>query len=204
MTLEEREAQLRGVVASFQKEECQRLLEGAEREARELLQQAYQRARAHLHRRVVEERAQARARVEAAQAEQATRERMGRERLQLLILATAWPRLEKALLERWQRPEGRKAWVIHYIEEALATLPHRAWTLQHAPDLDPADQLNVLTELTRRLDEPPHLSADAGIRAGLRIQSRDAVLDATLDGLLKDRRRLEARLLALLARKGEV
>jgi hypothetical protein len=41
--------------------------------------------------------------------------------------------------------------------------------------------------------------ADPGIAAGLIIEGGAAVLDASLDGLLADRQRLEARLLALLA-----
>lgn len=203
MTLEDRETRLLGVVEAYREQECRRLLEGAEQEARELLQQAYRKVRRHLHRRVVAERSRARARIEAAQAEQTTRERMSRERWHLVLLETAWPRLEKALLERWGRPDDRREWVSHFVGEALATVPRQAWTIQHAPDLDSAYQEAVRAELTPKLEHAPIFRADPKIRAGLIIRSGDAVLDATLDGLLADRRRMEARLLALLGREGE-
>ena len=203
MTLEDREARLLGVVEAYREQECRRLLEGAEQEARELLQQTYRKAQRHLHRRVVSERSRVRARIEAAEAEQTTRERMSRERRHLVLLETAWPRLERALLERWGRPEDRREWVNHFVGEALATLPRQTWPLQHAPDLDAADEESVRVELTPKLEHAPILRADPKIRAGLSIRSGDAVLDATLDGLLADRRRLEARLLALLGREKE-
>ena len=38
--------------------------------------------------------------------------------------------------------------------------------------------------------------------AGLIVESGNALLDASLEGLLRDRKRLEARLLVLLAERG--
>jgi F0F1-type ATP synthase delta subunit len=54
--------------------------------------------------------------------------------------------------------------------------------------------------LTNELKQAPHFRADGALTAGLVIEAGGAVLDASLEGLLRDRRRVEARLLAFLAR----
>jgi F0F1-type ATP synthase delta subunit len=85
------------------------------------------------------------------------------------------------------------------IRQARAALPAGAWTLRHASGWTPLEQQAVREELTRRLGVEPQLRSDATIEAGLIIDSGGACLDASLGGLLADRSRLEARLLALLA-----
>ena len=55
-----------------------------------------------------------------------------------------------------------------------------------------------MAEVGRALGQEPGVEADGNIVAGLVIECGGAVLDASLDGLLRDRPRLEGRLLALL------
>jgi hypothetical protein len=203
MTLGEREGRLLSVVEQYQAQECRRLLEEAEGAARDLLRRAYRSARDHLHQQVQAERTRARSRIEAAKAALATRERRHIEGLHWQLLEAAWPGLREALLQRWQAPEGRWAWVLRAVEEAQRSLPSQQWLIQHPPHLGTDEQARLRVALAPGLAEPPRFGLDATLEAGLLIRSGNAVLDATLDGLLADRRRLEARLLGLLQRGGE-
>jgi hypothetical protein len=199
MSLEERERALLRLVAEQKEEACRRLLAEAEDAARELLRQTHRKERAHLHRRVVDERARIQARIQAVEAERVTRERRQQARSSASVLEQAWPLLQLGLQQRWQDPEGRRLWVERCLRQALGALPMGAWTLRHAPGWSPAEQQAVREELTRTLGVEPQLRSDSAIEAGLVIDSGGACLDASLNGLLADRPRLEARLLALLA-----
>lgn len=199
MKLEEREQGLLKLVEDYRETECRALLEAAEAEADELIRAAYRRERARLHERVIAERAQARARVHAARAERDTRERAGADRANARLLELAWPLLREALLERWQDPDARRAWVRHSAEQALRSLPHGQWRIRHAPGWERGDQEEITETLVAGIGCEPSLVADGSLAAGLVIEGGEAKLDASLDGLMSDRTRLEARLLALMA-----
>jgi hypothetical protein len=199
MSLEERELGLLKLVAEHRDEACRRLIAEAEQSARELLRQTHRRQRAHLHRRVLEERARIHARIQAVEAERVTRERREQARSSAGVLEQAWPLLQAGLQRRWQDAEGRRRWVERCVRDALGALPSGAWTVRHAPGWPAAEQQAVREELTRTLGVEPQLRGDLSIEAGLIIDSGGACLDGSLGGLLADRQRLEARLLALLA-----
>ncbi len=114
-------------------------------------------------------------------------------------LRQAQPLLQLGLRQRWQDADGRRAWVARCVRQALGSLPAGAWILRHAPGWPPPEQQAVREELGRALGVEPQLRSDADIEAGLIIDSGGACLDGSLRGLLADRQRLEARLLALLA-----
>ena len=199
MTLEERELALLKLVADQRDEACRRALAEAEQKARETLRQAHRKERAHLHRRILDERARIQARIQAVEAERVTRERRQQARSSARVLEEAWPLLQLGLRQRWQDADGRRAWVARCVRQALGSLPAGAWILRHAPGWPPAEQQAVREELGRALGVEPQLRSDTDIEAGLIIDSGGACLDGSLRGLLADRQRLEARLLALLA-----
>lgn len=199
MSLEGREHGLLRLVAEQRDATCRRLVAEAEDAARELLRQTHRKERAHLHRRVLEERARIQARIQAVEAERVTRERRQQARSSAGILEQAWPLLQAGLQRRWGDAEGRRHWVGRCVQQALGALPAGAWTVRHAPGWPAVEQQAVREELTRTLGVEPQLRSDASIEAGLIIDSGGACLDGSLRGLLADRQRLEARLLALLA-----
>jgi hypothetical protein len=198
MNLDEREAALIRLIEGYREGECRALLGVARAEAREILSRTYRNERARLHARVVAERAGARARIHAAWAERDTRERAGGERTNARILALAWPRLRQRLADRWRAPDSRVAWATGALEQARGLLPAGVWTVRHAPGWDAAEWRPLASALTEALQTEPRFIVDGSLTAGLVITSGGAVLDASLDGLLKDRTRIEARLLALL------
>jgi hypothetical protein len=198
VNLEEREQGLLRLVESYRETECRALLETAQHDAAELINRSYREERARLHQRVLAERADARERIQAARAERETRERAGGERASARILAIAWPRLEAALRARWQEPSGRQSWVRGVLDQARHLLPRGTWTLRHAPEWPEAEWQTLVAELGAELGDAPRLIADGSLSAGLTVEGAGAVLDGSLEGLLKDRSRIEARLLALM------
>ena len=199
MSVEERELALLRLVEEQRDEACRRALAEAEESARALLRQTHRKERAHLHRRILEERARIQARVQAVEAERVTRERREQARSSAGILAQAWPLLQLGLQRRWDTVEGRRRWVWRCLREALGSLPAGAWTVRHAPAWPVAEQQAVREQLAAALGVEPQLRSDPTIEAGLVVDSGGACLDGSLRGLLADRQRLEARLLALLA-----
>ncbi|MBK1719617.1 hypothetical protein [Thiocystis violacea] len=203
MNQEERERALLKLVSDYQEGECQTLLEAARAEAGRLLSLAYRQARARLHARVVAERANARERVHAVRAERETRARAGVERANARLLELAWPWLREALVARWREPESRRHWIRFARLQAERSLPPGVWTIRHPPDWASSERMELASRLTGETGRPPRFLADGALRAGLVIEVAGASLDISLDGLLRDRPRLEARLLALMVRADE-
>jgi len=203
MSLEERERSLLNLVAEERDEACRRILAEVERAARETLRQTHRKERAHLHRRIVEERARIQARIQAVEAERVTRERRHQAQSSARILEQAWPLLQLGLQRRWQDAVGRRQWVARCVAQARRSLPAGAWTIRPAGAWPAAEQQAVREQLTQALGVEPQLRSDPDIEAGLIIDSGGACLDGSLQGLLADRHRLEARLLALLAGETE-
>lgn len=203
MRLGEREQGLIRLIEQYRDEECRERLEQAQTRASALLREVYRRERAYLHEQIEAERQRARSRIEAARADHRTRLRRRGERAQARVLEAAWPRLRTALLARWHSVQGRRGWVEHALRLAGGVLPPpRAgehWVVHHAPEWLAAERQAVSAALELGLNRQPRFYADRDLVAGVRITCGGAQLDATLAGLLRDRPRLEARLLALLA-----
>jgi len=203
MRLVEREAGLIKLIAQYRDEECRQRLEQARARASALLREVYRRERAYLHEQIEAERQRTRNRIEAARADHRTRLRRRGERAEAQLLAATWPRLRAALLARWGSASGRRGWVEHALRLAGAMLPvpgaGEHWVVHHAPEWIAAERQAVSAALELGLTRQPRFHADRDLVAGVTIACGGALLDASLAGLLRDRPRLEARLLALLA-----
>ncbi len=206
MRLAEREQGLLRLVEQYRDEECRRRLAAARSEAAAILRQTYAKERARLHERAEAERHSARLRIEALLADRETRARRKAEQANALFLAKAWPKLEAALLARWRTPEGRRRWAERALDVAQQRLPvadqDGPWVIRHACDWSDEEQRDLFVTLRLDLRDPPRVLRDTGLRAGLIITAAGALLDLSLAGLLHDRSRLEARLLALLQGSG--
>lgn len=197
MKLAEREHELLRLIDDYREHECRWVLDKARAEAAELMRQVYGKERAHLHQRVVDGRGRARARIQAARAERETRERSQGDLANARLLIRVWPRLRTALLQRWSDSGTRGHWVSHYLEYAIEVLPKGRWVIRHAPEWGEAERSGSAETVQRAVGHRPAFHADGDIEAGLIAECAGAVLDASLDGLLADQTRLEARLLAL-------
>ena len=81
--------------------------------------------------------------------------------------------------------------------EALRRLERGDWLVRHAPGLPEAEQGEAEERARREAEISLRFRADDGVVAGLIINAKGAVLDMSLNGLLRDRAPVEARLLAL-------
>ena len=174
---------------------CQEIITAAERSARDLLEET----RRELHRKrrqaVADERQRRRHALLEAASRIETREQSSAHARYKDVLDAAWPRLVTALEHRWQQVDSRRAWCAMLVDEAAAALGESSWTVEHPADWNADDQSRLLAACEERAVPAPAFVADPRITAGLRITLEDACLDGSLDGLLADRRGVEARIL---------
>jgi hypothetical protein len=201
MNTDEREQALLRLVQEERDKACRGLLAEAEARARAIKRDAYRRERAALHERIAAERQRAEGLLRAAAAERATAERRLGEQADARLIAAAWPVLREQLAERWADAGSRGQWVSAALAQARRRLPHTTWTIRHAAGWPRVERDTALAGLAADGIPTPALRADGGLGAGLVIAAGGAVLDMSLEGLLRDRARVEARLLALAKRE---
>jgi vacuolar-type H+-ATPase subunit E/Vma4 len=179
-----------------QRSRCKEIEQDAERRARQMLDDNRRKLRKRLHQAVDDERQQRNAalrdaerRIETA-ARSRTQERYGD------FLEEAWPHLVDELRRRWIDPEHRRAWCEMLIAEAQDKIAPESWTVEVPESWSSDDERWMERAFQSRGLPYPTCSKDSDIGEGLRIRRDDACLDATLDGLLANRRAVKARLLA--------
>ena len=151
-----------------------------------------------MHLAAVEERERAHSCVQSAEAELKTVRRSREQKITLRLLEEGRRQLEDALRERWADTALRAVWVHSLVEQGMASLPSKAWHIDHPSTWPESEAAALAAELEQRLGETPRLTPQADIEAGLRIAGGGASLDGTLRGLLANRRAIDARLLARL------
>jgi len=112
------------------------------------------------------------------------------------IVADAWQRLPAALARRWQDADGREDWIRHAVRDARQRLRGTDWQVEHAPGMSEPEWRRCAADGAPAI----RFAEDSTLDAGLRIRAEGAVLDATAAGLLADRDRVTAALLALFER----
>jgi len=193
MNAEERMHALLALVDGYREGRRAELLGKAREEARATLLEASRQARRRVHDAIVAERARCAAAVSAAEAQLRTRRRLAHQAREAAMVAAGWERLRSALAARWADPAGRRRWAEASLERAGEVLPRGAWEVRHGPGWPEAE---------RQALAGPGLTfaAEPAIAAGLRVRAGHNVLDATLEGLLADRKAIEGRLLHLVER----
>lgn len=199
MTVPDSDTQARqhllAVVERYRDEKCVALLEQADQQARQLVRQAYREARSRGQRGIADVRLHYRDKIAAAQARRQTRIRQRRQRDNSLLLAGLWEPLRAAILSRWQQPEARRQWIEELVRKAEASLRERDWVIEHPVEWPQQEQ----DALRSRLGELSlSFTPRTDMAAGLRICAGGACVDGSVEGLLRDRTRIESLLLARL------
>ena len=199
MSVQEQERKLIALVEEYRDRECNQLFEQARKTKQDMILAVYRDARQHLHHAVERERARAISRIRTAEAELHTKRRAVEQRFAESFLKEGWQLLEQALLKQWQDHKARLVWIERGVTEALERLPVNHWTVQHPNDCTP-EELKYISNLITAgsVDAVVNLQAVADIKAGLIIGTANTHLDMSIEGLLRDKQSLEARLLALL------
>ncbi len=190
---------LEEVVESSRDARCRQLLEDAQRSAEETVKRSHRDNRARMRTAIEEQRKHMEETLAATRARLATRTRQRMQQADMKRLDHAWARLGEALLERWQDADSRRQWILGLVEEALAHLPGDPWRIEYPQDFDPAELASITERIAQHCGgEPADFVAREDARAGLRIVAGGACVDGTVEGLLTDRNRVEAELLAML------
>jgi vacuolar-type H+-ATPase subunit H len=187
------------VVERNRDERCEALLHEARAQARQLLQQAHREARERLHSKVLAIREEARQQLASATAQRQTHLRLQRHRADAALLTRAWAPLEERLLQRWQRQDSRTLWIDKLVVQARSMLLDCHWEIGHPADWPAQERESLGERLERELGVAPVFVTQQRIVAGLRICAGPTTcIDATRDGLLRARTRIEAMMLATL------
>ena len=186
-------------LAHEQESRCRRTLDDAREQAQSIVARAYQDARARLRQAVAEERKGLREAVAARRAEIETRSLKRRQAAMTVALDRAWSQFEGALGARWQDATTRLQWVDAAAGIASATLLEpEELVVELDESLGGPAGAEIADRLVARGLPRAELRRVAGLGPGLRILAGPARIDASLQGLLRSRRRIEAELLAEL------
>lgn len=185
------------VVAQHRDEKCAAIRASAQAEAQALVRTAWREARERLHNDNAETRRRIEHQLTAHQAQLQTRQRQQQQADDEALLVTARAALHAALLQRWQQPASRQQWWEALVSAAVTTLEGKVWTAEHPADWPMSEREALLARIESLCGKTPRLQANTDISAGLRICAGSTCMDATIDGLLRDRKRIDAELLAL-------
>jgi len=195
MNADERARALLALVDEYRDSKSREILDAARAEARTLVAQAFRIARSRVHEAIVDERKRYDAAVAGAEARLHTRQRLAHQGREAAMLAEGWRLLPGALAERWRIPAGRRRWAETHLGRALASLPRTEWEIAHAPGWAEDERQASAAWLAAHGGPDLSFAADGTLTAGFRVRAGHNMLDATLAGLLADRRGLEGRLL---------
>ncbi len=196
MSVEATSRALLDLVEADRARQCEAVLGAARAEAAKTLAQAHADARAAVLRTFTDVRARRAERIDAANAELATHQRIAEQHRVAMLLAEGWQDLPTELQRRWRHPASRRRWVEHVVTLARVLLPRAAWRIAHAPDWPERER----AALAAALDASPVFVTEPAHRAGLAIAASANVIDGTLEGLIADRNEVSAQLLSELGR----
>jgi hypothetical protein len=195
MNVDERTRALLALVDEYRDARSREILDAARAEARAVVAQAFRLARSRVHEAIAEERRRYAGAVAAAEAHLHTRQRLAHQRREAAMLVEGWRRLPAALAAAWRDPGGRQRWAETHLGRAVAALPRAGWQVEHAPGWPEDERKAAAAWLAARGGPDVAFAADAALAAGFRVRAGHNTLDATLEGLLADRKAIEGRLL---------
>jgi hypothetical protein len=148
---------------------------------------------------VAEERDHRDRSLQRASAALASRLRRKQQALDKEQLKAGHDQLRKALLERWEDPDARRAWAEALLAEAGGLLSNSSWTIEYPDGMDEeeADKLLRPTEHEANVN----LTARTDLKAGFRLRHDDACLDMSVQGLLAQVDEMAGELLAEIHRQ---
>lgn len=185
------------VVEQHRDEQCTQARAMAQEEAQKLVADAWREARARMHRDNAETRHRVQRTLDSAEAQRQTARREQRQFRDQELLAEARKSLHAELVRRWQQPESRQQWCRQLVKQAATTLDGKLWAVDHPAEWEASEREALAARIEELCGQAPQLQADTDIKAGLRICAGSTCVDATVAGLLRNRERIDAELLAL-------
>ncbi len=181
-------------------DERKRILNEARREARGITKRAYRSVRQRFHKAAEELRRDRAKRMDQAKAQRDTELRQRHQSALADIVKQAWPKLTDALKARWQSAEDRETWAKGALDSAAFRLQRKGWRVVYPADTEDNFRDMLKDWLGEKGVEDAEAEASEDIDAGLRIEADGAMLDATPQALLAQKRRVQAALIAEIER----
>lgn len=191
-------------VAREQESRTRAIRSAAEEQARSIVVRSRQEARARLCQAIDEERRQIERSIGEKRAALDTAARRAEQAAFRQLVEQAWHRLPQAVAALWQDAALRERWIEAACDDAVRRLlPQSAYVVEVDADAPPVAGALARSRLAAAGLEPVEARAVPGLGAGLRIRAGNALVDATVAGLLASRERVEAELLAEFDRRLE-
>ena len=162
----------------------------------EIVRSARTEARDSLHRAVARERARM---AQGLRQAEARAELESRRRAQLetrTLLAHMWENVAAVLERRWRSDTLRSEWIAAAIAEAGQLLAGQSWRIEYAAGVSAEERRGGESRALGGGARAIEWQLDEKLRAGLRVRSPGACLDATVAGLLARREEIEAAFLS--------
>ncbi len=179
---------------------CAQLRASTDGQVRNLLRAARKEARANVREGIVRERKHAEQALRQAQASAALELRQQEQRATCALLQDMWAAISGAFEARWADAACRKSWLAAAVRQAHALLSEHRWRIEHGIGLSDVERgaLAALAagDSVSGAPRTVELVCDPAIRAGIRIRTDGACLDATVAGLLASRAQIESEFLA--------
>jgi hypothetical protein len=189
-------AQAQAMIARLRRYESEQIgdiLDGGHAAAHAAVRAAFRAARASVARAVQRERARRQAAAITAQARAETRLRLDAQLQIGQLLAAGWEQLPGVLMQRWLDPEKRRLWW----QAAIAQARQRLLSDQYLVEYAPGPSTEELKSMTAACSgSQVSLQSEPTLKAGVRISTPGAVLDASVASLLADREHIQSLLLA--------
>jgi hypothetical protein len=189
------------VVDQYENEHCNAIRDRASAHAAKIIREAYVHARERTTRSIEEIRSQSLQDLKMAEANLQTKIRLARHKLDEAFLEQAWVQLRDALCKRWLDVERRNEWLNEIIQQADASLVSRSWLMECPDTLSDKECAELKSQLDTLGLDSVEMKPGKDINAGLRICAGGACIDGTVDGLLKQRARIEEMFLASIYSK---
>lgn len=185
------------VVEQRRDRDCDKRMDAASHQAREIVASAWRDERERLHREITHIREQVRQKLVSAEAQRQTHRRQRRQAEDQALLNRACDALRNELAQRWRDVATRQQWTESLVHQAADALLGNTWTIQHPVDWPASERASTGRLVEQLVGETPRFETGDRLTAGLRICSPGACVDGSLDGLMHDGTDIAAQLLAM-------
>ena len=175
--------------------ETNAVVAAAEHDASAIIAQAHAAARGRMHGAIQELRREGARRLASAKAQLETERRARAQRLAAQAVHDGFPLLREELEARWRDRENRKPWTDAVAQLCVSRLRPGAWLVEHPTDWSETEQHEFTAAIGKRHGIEVSFKPADDLKSGLRVEADQAVLDATPQGLLVDRRTIAALIL---------
>lgn len=184
------------IIDAYQNEECAKVLNETQNEAVDTTRQAFREARIRVKQDIETSRQSIERAIATAKAGVQAEEKQQQYIATQEYLEQSWLQLSDLLKQRWKSPDTRRRWVDKAVNQALQVLPESTWQIEHPENWPEDERRAVATQIRANSRPTPDFVAKKELAVGIRIIANGAMVDASIGGLMADRGRIEAELLA--------